>query len=286
MGDFDGAIAHQRRAIELDPAFWRHHWSLGVSLLRSGSLDEAEAQFNRAIRLQPESPFPYSSLGAVYFFRGEYLKAGDAFRESIRRNPNPQALSNAGTNYFYAGDYVQAEEMFRQAATMSPSDYRYRGFVAEAVDMQGTRDAAEVAGYYEAAVMKVREQLAINPGDHVGRAALASYLARLDRTAAAEAELATLQREQGLNQLATQPGRPTRHSTRAADDQGAARRENRLRIAAHQQSEPHPAGVQRAGTGRLCRPAALDGRAQGPKQHVHRARYRELPVAGVQVHAH
>lgn len=199
MGDFDGAIAHQQRAIELDPAFWRHHWSLGVSLLRSGSLDEAEAQFNRAIRLQPESPFPYSSLGAVYFFRGEYLKAGDAFRESIRRNPNPQALSNAGTNYFYAGDYVQAEEMFRQAATMSPSDYRYRGFVAEAVDMQGTRDAAEVAGYYEAAVMKVREQLAINPGDHVGRAALASYLARLDRTAAAEAELATLQREQGLN---------------------------------------------------------------------------------------
>jgi adenylate cyclase len=199
MGDLDGAVVHQRRAVELDPAFWRHYWTLGVSLLRRGDLEEAAAQFNRAIRLQPESPYPYYSLGAVYFYQGEYLKAGDAFRESIRRSPNPQAYSNAGTNYFYAGDYVQAEEMFRQAVAMSPSDFRYRGFLAEAIDMQGTRAAAEVAEHYEAAVLKVREQLEINPAHHVGRAALAGYLARLGQTDAAEAELAALRREQGLD---------------------------------------------------------------------------------------
>lgn len=199
MGDLDGAAFHHRRAVELDPAFWRYHWNLGVVQTQGGQLEEALAQYERAIRLQPDSPLPYSSLGATYFFMGEYLKAADAFRESIRRDPNPQAYANAGTLYFYAGDYVQAEEMFQQAAVLSPADFRFHAFVADAIGLQDNRGAGDAAGHYETAIRLARQQLEINPREHLTRAALAVYLAQVGRQDEAVAELELLERTEGLD---------------------------------------------------------------------------------------
>lgn len=198
LGDYEGAALSHKRAIELDPAFWRYYWRLGVMLTRLGQLDEALAQYQRAIRLQPESPAPYSSTGAVYFLQGEYLKAGDAFRESIRRNPSAPAYANAGTVYFYGGDYVQAEEMFQRALELTPTDFRYRGFLAEAISMQADRNVADAASHFEVAIAHAMYRLGINPRDHGTRAALASYLAQAGRTDSARQELETLEREDTL----------------------------------------------------------------------------------------
>jgi TolB-like protein/tetratricopeptide (TPR) repeat protein len=198
-GDLDAAALHHRRAIELDPAFWRHHWELGAVLTENGQPGEAVAYFNRAIRLQPDSPAPYYSLGAAYFLMGEFLKAADAFRESIRRNPNPQAYANSGTLYFYAGDYVQAEEMFQQAAALSPGDYRYHAFLADAIGMQEQRAKSDSAVHFATAIRLARQQLEINPREYQTRAALAMYLAQTGNREQAEAELERLERAGGLD---------------------------------------------------------------------------------------
>jgi adenylate cyclase len=198
LGDFEGAALSHRRAIELDPAFWRYYWRLGVMLTRLGRFDEAIAQHNRASRLQPQSPVPYSSAGAAYFLQGEYLKAGDAFRESIRRSPSAPAYANAGTTYFYGGDYVQAEEMFQRALELSPADFRYRGFLADSITMQAGRDPADAASHFEVAIAHALYRLGINPRDHASRAALASYLAQVGRTDSARLELGILEREDSL----------------------------------------------------------------------------------------
>ncbi|HUG99243.1 MAG TPA: tetratricopeptide repeat protein [Gammaproteobacteria bacterium] len=194
QGKLEQARQHLRRAIELDPAYWRHRWTLGLVLTGMGQLDEAIAEFQRAIRLEPENPRPHFSLGGAYFYKGEYLKAAAAFRESIRRDPNPRAYANAGTLYFYhLGDFVQAEEMFQQAAAMSPTDYRYRAFLAEAIGAQEGRSEADTALHYAAAVDLAEQRLGVNPADRHARAAMASYLAQLGRVERAQVELGLLE---------------------------------------------------------------------------------------------
>jgi tetratricopeptide (TPR) repeat protein len=192
-GDLEGAERHLRRAIELDPAYWRHHWELGVTLVDLGRQEDAIAQIIRAIRLQPDSPAPYYSLGGIYYLQGEYLKAADAFRQSIERYPTAPAYSNAGTLYFDAGDYVQAEEIFRQAILTSPQDYRFHAYLAESIGMQRGRDRTEAAEHFETAIRLAYQQLDVNSGDHLVRAELAACLAQVGRIEEAEVELSHLE---------------------------------------------------------------------------------------------
>ena len=200
MGDLEEAVRLQRRAIELDPAYWRYYWSLGATLVEQGQLEPAAEKLRRAIRLKPDNPAPYYSLGGVYWLQGEFLQAADAFRESIRRDPEQMyAYSNAGTLYFYTGEFAQAEEMFLQAATLSPSDDRFPGYVAEAIKMQERRNPADAAGYYEAALALVQGRLDVNAGDYAARARAASYLARLGRDEAARETLEVLGNKDGLS---------------------------------------------------------------------------------------
>ena len=193
-GDVESAAQHHLRSIELDPAYWRYHWNLGRALVDLGRLEEAAARVSRAIRLQPDSPAPYYSLGGIHFYRGEYLRSAEAFRESIVRHPNATAFSNAGTQYFYAGEYAQAEEMFRQAVELGPADFRYRAFLAETIELQKGPLGDEAKRHYEDAIRLGYEQLAVNPEDHLCRAALSSYLARVGRGAEARRELEVLRK--------------------------------------------------------------------------------------------
>lgn len=201
-GDLEGAEKHKRRAVELDPAYWRYRLDLGRLLVDLGRLDEAVIEVRRAIRLQPGSHEAYYALGGIYSYQGEYLQAGDAFRQSIHRNPNAIAYANVGTQYFLGGDFVQAEEMFHQAIALSPEDYRWYAFVAEAIDMQEDRSSDEVAAHLEAALRHAAARLEINPRDHDCRAAVAGFLAQLGRTDEARAELAILEQVENPGRIA------------------------------------------------------------------------------------
>jgi TolB-like protein/tetratricopeptide (TPR) repeat protein len=200
--DLEAAERHLRRAVELDPAYWRHHFALGRMLVDLGRLEEAADAVQRAIRLQPESAQPYFALGGIYYYQGEYLKAADAFRQSIGRNPNAIAYANAGTHYFYAGDYFQAEEMFRQASVMSPADFRWYGFLAEAIEMQGSSRQDEVVELYGTAIGLAYQALEINPRDHESRALVAAYLIQLGRLEQARDEIAHLEQIESLGRNA------------------------------------------------------------------------------------
>lgn len=200
-GDLEAAVRHHMRAVDLDPSYWRYHWMLGRTLFEQGRLDEAGARMARAIWLEPDSPAPYSSMGAIHFQKGEFLLAGDAFRQSIARQPNPVAYANAGTNYFYGGDFEQAEEMFRMAVQLNSADFRYHGFLADAIDVQGVERFALAKAHYDEAIRLGYEQLAINPMDDLCRAGVASFLARVGRTAEARRELETVESNGQHNML-------------------------------------------------------------------------------------
>ena len=53
LGRMEEAVAHQRRALELDPNNYRLLNDLGYSLLQAGHYDEAEGVLQRAVQLAP-----------------------------------------------------------------------------------------------------------------------------------------------------------------------------------------------------------------------------------------
>lgn len=195
---FGPAVDELARAIDMDPAFWRYRHDLGILHYYSGDLDAATEAIQQAIRLNPDHPGPYSTLGGVHFARGNFMLAGNAFEESIAREPNPIAYSNAGTNYFFAGEFSRAEAMFERAAEMAPDDFRFTGFLAWAVRAQpGRKDDAKP--HHNATITTASARLAINVNDHDARAALAVHLAALDEYAAAQGALTSLIDYQELN---------------------------------------------------------------------------------------
>lgn len=202
-GKLDVAEHHLRRAIELDPAYWRHHFALARVMHEQGRIDETISELRQAIRLAPDNPLPYISLGAIHYYQGDYLRAAEINRQSLERNPTPRAYSNAGSYYFYAGEYAQAEAMYRRALELfSPGDFRWHGFLAEALEMQRENDPREIALQYEDAVRLGYERLDVNPTDHGARSLIAGYLARIGKNEKAMAELETLEQVEDLDMLA------------------------------------------------------------------------------------
>src|SRR5260370_160177 len=55
QGKLDDAIAEYRRAIEIDPNYAFAHNNLGVALRGQGKLDDAIAEYRRAIEIDPNS---------------------------------------------------------------------------------------------------------------------------------------------------------------------------------------------------------------------------------------
>ena len=189
--DLDDAARRAERAIALDPAYWRYRHVLAIIHYLDGELDIASESLRQAMRLEPAAPQPWNLQGAIHFAKGEFLRAGDAFGESIARAPNPLAYSNAGTNYFFAGEFSRAEAMFRRAAELSPGDPRMIGFVAWSLRAQPDKEA-EAEPFHRAVIRTATDRLAINVNDHEARAMLAMHLAALGHDVAARAAIRTL----------------------------------------------------------------------------------------------
>ncbi|TVS09686.1 MAG: hypothetical protein EA419_12355 [Wenzhouxiangella sp.] len=186
--DLDGATRQSSRAIELDPAYWRYHYQLAIIDYFGGRFGAAFASVQQAIRLNPRHPEPFNLLGAIYFAQGEFLKAGDAFAQSIQQEPNSLAYSNAGTNYFFASEFARAEAMFQRAVELAPGDPRPTGFLAWSIRAQPGRDH-DAAPHHWAVVRTATERLAINLRDQEARSMLGLHLAALDQHIAAQAAL-------------------------------------------------------------------------------------------------
>ena len=79
------AIKSAERAIELNPNGASSYANMAVMLYYSGKSDEAISLLKRAFRLNPiPPPYYYSILGQAYRINGQYEKAIDSAKKSIR----------------------------------------------------------------------------------------------------------------------------------------------------------------------------------------------------------
>jgi tetratricopeptide (TPR) repeat protein len=95
QGRIDEAIAQCEVAIQIDPEFGNPYNDIGVYLMQQQQLDEAIPWLEKAKQAKRYEPrhFPYLNLGRVYVAKGMLQKALEEFRGALRLDPGNTDLA-------------------------------------------------------------------------------------------------------------------------------------------------------------------------------------------------
>jgi Tfp pilus assembly protein PilF len=95
QGRIEEAIAQCEIAIKLDPEFGNPYNDIGVYLMQQQNFDEAVPWLEKAKQAKRYEPrhFPYINLGRVYLSKGMIQKALEEFRGALQLNPDDAGLA-------------------------------------------------------------------------------------------------------------------------------------------------------------------------------------------------
>jgi Tfp pilus assembly protein PilF len=90
QGRIDEAIAECETAIAIDPDFGNPYNDIGVYLIEQKKLDEAIPWLEKAKRAKRYEPrhFPYLNLGRIFAAKGMINRALEEFRGALKFNPD------------------------------------------------------------------------------------------------------------------------------------------------------------------------------------------------------
>jgi tetratricopeptide (TPR) repeat protein len=86
--DYDDAIADYDAAIRLNPNDSRAYGNRGLTYGDKGDYDRAIADFSEAIRLDPNNADAYNGRGIAHGHQGDYDRAISDYDEALRLQPN------------------------------------------------------------------------------------------------------------------------------------------------------------------------------------------------------
>ena len=125
---FTDAIPVYTQAIDLVPEPVQRHWTLfysrGISNERAGNWPEAEADFRRALELNPDQPQVLNYLGYSFVDRGENLdEALGMIERAVAAQPDAgYIIDSLAWALFRLGRYEEAVEPMERAALLEPVD--------------------------------------------------------------------------------------------------------------------------------------------------------------------
>jgi protein O-mannosyl-transferase len=202
-GDYDNALIHVRRALELDPDYVLGHLNAALYLVKKGDNDQAVSELQYAIRLYPDYLPSLVNLAKVYTLQHKWQLAADTYRHAATLDSGQSTLflqlaslaegnakSEAGlaslqtiepdnpqdfTGWIHLGDasslkgqWTQAARAYEHAATLQPGN-------GTALEKWGV--ALLSSGDSARAVDILQNALQVQPGAMYTRHALASALA-------------------------------------------------------------------------------------------------------------
>lgn len=118
MSNYDGALAHFRRALLLDPEMSPVHYHLGGVYLLLNQLDNAIKEWETASQLELTNADCLCNLGVAYFKKGRLDQAVMEFRRVVNLRENRMMdWSNLGLAYAKQGSLLRA-------ASRRPDDHK------------------------------------------------------------------------------------------------------------------------------------------------------------------
>jgi tetratricopeptide (TPR) repeat protein len=122
QGRQEEAVAEYQRAIELDPQGALPHHGLGNVYVDQGRQEEAVAAYQRAIELDPKLAAPHHGLGNVYRSLGRQEEAVAEYRRAIEFDPQDASSHHElGTVYRLLGRQEEAVAAYQRAIDLDPS---------------------------------------------------------------------------------------------------------------------------------------------------------------------
>ncbi len=151
LGNFDEALALNRRAVEVDPLSVVSHLSLGMHAYYAGQLQLATDAFQKALAISPDAPEAHYLLGLVYLEQSHPQQALAEFEKDQASN---ERMAGEALVYSALGRQPQADAALRaliaghrdEAAYQIAEVYAYRGQPAPALQWLQAARARRDAG--------------------------------------------------------------------------------------------------------------------------------------------
>jgi tetratricopeptide (TPR) repeat protein len=93
-GRFGDAIAQYEQALRLNPNLADEDYNLGVALEQAGTLKEAIVDYEQALRVRPDDAETHYKLGAALQQAGRVQEAIGHYKQALRIRPDYAAAQN------------------------------------------------------------------------------------------------------------------------------------------------------------------------------------------------
>lgn len=147
-GNFEQAKQHFREAISLCPDSVKAYQGLGISLCRTGNIDEGLKALKTSLDLDPQNPETLMAKGicAENLAETGLETAISSYREALAINPeNPVLHNQLGVAYQKTGDHEAAAEEFQKAIDIAPEMFvAYNNLGASLVMLGEYNDAVKL----------------------------------------------------------------------------------------------------------------------------------------------
>jgi tetratricopeptide (TPR) repeat protein len=129
VGDCNGAVADYNAALRLDPQDALAYYHRGVAYHCQGDLQLAIADFTQAIQLNSRFALAYRARGNTYFNQGAFRQAIDNYTQAISIFPGDfESYTFRGLGYSTLGEADQAKADYDEAIRLN-QDYAYAYFL-------------------------------------------------------------------------------------------------------------------------------------------------------------
>ncbi len=125
-GRYEDAVAQFESAVIVEPTNDDAYRGLADAYERLGKLADAEKTYRRAIELRPHYWAGYSWLGTFYYHQARYAEAASMFSEVVALAPDSiRGYYDLGTVYYSQGRYDDAIGMLQHSIAIRPTAEGY-----------------------------------------------------------------------------------------------------------------------------------------------------------------